>query len=289
MAVLNFIYAGRVYLDESKKTTSGYWGISLALNCFYVYPPDKLSPRVRAEFEKADHELDYIVNQPTDQLYRLACTEHTDIVFSQKGVFSLISSVAMIPHKNIKRLEPNYKYQYSTGFGIPDIVKDLTALSVLTMNSPTGLFGTDKPTEAFPTGTRRRFIMQEITQATQRVQVPYGITGVRVSTNVQYLVIPETVEYIELRSGVEIDYIAVVNKYFTQNLLAILGLHYAELGVNNIRALNTDTLILSDMNISGSIECSGEVRLFPGAKPYNGTQLHINPAMQYVKPQGVLA
>ena len=301
MAALNFIYAGRVYLDESKETLAGYWGISLALNCHLVYTPDQLNARTIAEFEKADHELDYILNKPTSQLYRLTCTEHTDLIFSQKGVFTLVSNIVTIPYLDVKVLNPTYKYKYSAGFGIADMVKNLMAISLVNMGDPNKIFAPNPgPSEnsvdvlrAIPQGTRKRFIMLSADEDMQRVAVPYGITGVSVSAKIQYLVLPETVEFLELRSPANIEYVVVVNKYFTQNLLYIDG-NYAYSGhIQNLQAPNTDTIILDRVVIPDSITCNSEV-IFKSIESSDITtqvcnnKIHSRLSAQYSKPRGIV-
>lgn len=301
MAVLNFVYAGRVYLDDTKATVAGYWGISLALNCHLVYTPDQLNARTIAEFEKADHELDYIVNKPTSQLYRIPCTDFTDLIFSQKGVFSVISNITTIPYLNIKALKPDYKYRYSSGFGVSDMVKTLSGISILHTGSSTGIFEPATYREgsksleiirAYNSGSRKRFITQYINKPISQVLTPYGITSISICADVEQLVLPETVEFIELEGNAKVENLIVSTQYFTQNLLKI-GSRSSEKSIQNLQAPNTDVLILDGIKTPRNVVCNGEIicRLLDDGYPLsisNDNTVHSRLSYQHAKMKGIV-
>ena len=300
MAAINFVYAGRVYADESKTNVLGYWGISLALNCHFVYTPNMLNEHTIKEFEKAGHELDYVRHKPNNQIYRLSCSEHTDIVFTQKGTFSLVAKTMKIPHPNLKVITPTWRYLYNTGFSVGAIAKYLSSISLLTTGDTTKLFhpGSDIPNYAplmpVSSGNRKRLITLSIDTDLDRVIVPYGVTSVlMLSGSVKELILSETVELVRQYPYRHpyIGRVQVTSQYFPQNVLCFDNQSCGGAASNGELSTQCTDLLLLDNVYFDKVNTTGEViktnMEHPASDQFSGS-IHSRVALQVQKPRGLV-
>lgn len=295
MAEMNFILVGRVY-DSSldNKHLVGYWGISLALSCLLVYQADELPAGAKNVIAKAEFDpcTDYTIGQPSDTIYRLKCTEQADILCSQKGTFTLLSAYSDIKHPKIVRLNPSYKYIFSTGFSVSSMRDNLFATSLTIYGDATALLTDDTSSpiiDNFDNQGRKRLLVFRRSQGSDEpIRVPYGVTKVCLKGKFGLVVFPETVELLKSDGACEIQELIIYNKYFAQDILTIDPGTHQNLTIGTLKAENTNVLLLHDYCAISKVICSGEVIDFYSDPQKSPIDIKSNIGRNTRKPTGIV-